>query len=332
MTQRRLAVAASVALSVALSVVATACATSSSTTPAQETAQETAPSDAFSGLWRNPQDPRIYAWVSSPWTFSTTSWAIEGDDGLVLIDTQFLPKDAVAFVDAVEAATGKQAKVAVVLHANPDKFNGTAALQARGIKVVTSSQVKGLIPDVHKKRSAAFGERYAPDYPKETPAPESFGSSPTTVSDVAGVKLVLTPVGKGCSEAHVVASFDDGAGRHIFAGDLLANGAHAWLEIGEPIEWLKRLDEVDTMKPAYVHPGRGLSSDAALINVERKYLGDVMLAVSTARALGGDDDAVIADARRRILEMYPDLRFAVFLNIGLPAELARQKAQAAANP
>lgn len=313
---------------VAAAALMPACATSSSSTAAQETA----PSDAFSGLWRNPQDPRIYGWVSSPWTFSTTSWAIEGDDGLILIDTQFLPKDADAFVNAVEAATGKKAKVAVVLHANPDKFNGTAALQARGIKVVTSSQVKALIPSVHKKRLAAFGERYAPDYPTAEPKPESFGSSTTTLSDVAGVKLVLTPTGKGCSEAHVIASLDDGAGRHVFAGDLLANGAHSWLEIGEPIEWLKRLDEIEAMKPAYVHPGRGLSSDAGLINVERKYLGDLMLAVSTARALGGADDAVVEDARRRIIESYPDLRFAVFLNIGLPAELARQKAQAAPNP
>lgn len=301
-----------------------ACATST-TTPAQETA----PQDAFSGLWRNPQDPRIYGWVSSPWAFSTTSWAIEGDDGLVLIDTQFLPKDTTTFVDAVEAATGKKAKLAVVLHANPDKFNGTATLQARGIKVVTSSQVKALIPAVHKKRLAAFGERYAPDYPTEEAKPESFGAAPITLNE-AGVKLTLTPVGKGCSDAHVIASFDDGAGRHVFAGDLLANGAHAWLEIGEPLEWLKRLDEIEAMKPAFLHPGRGLSSDSELIAFQRKYLGDVMLAVSTARALGGDDAAIVEDARRRIVESYPDLRFAVFLNIGLPAELARQ--QKAARP
>lgn len=308
------------ALILALSPGTFSCATSS---PAEQTT--TAPADAFSGLWRNPQDPKVYGWVSSPWTFSTTSWAIEGSDGLVLIDTQFLPKDATAFVDAVEAATGKKAKLAVVLHANPDKFNGTAALQARGIQVVTSSQVRALLPGVHEKRVKAFGERYAPDYPTEVAKPDSFGSSTTTLTE-AGIKLTLRPVGKGCSEAHVIASFDDDNGTHVFAGDLLANGSHSWLEIGEPLEWLKRLDEIEALKPAVLHPGRGLSSNGELLAFERKYLGDVMLAVSQARAVGGSDDAIVADARRRMVETYPELRFSVFLDIGLPAELARQQA------
>lgn len=36
-------------------------------------------------------DPRIGVFVSDPWTFSTSSYWIEGPDGLILIDTQFLP-------------------------------------------------------------------------------------------------------------------------------------------------------------------------------------------------------------------------------------------------
>lgn len=321
---------------VAFALLCAACSTTPSAPSAPSTAATTteasaSTSAAVGGLWHSDRDARIWGWVSSPWTFSTTSWAIEGDDGLVLIDTQFLPKDAVAFVEAVEGATGKKAKLAVVLHANPDKFNGTTALQARGIEVVTSSQVLALLPGVHQKRLAAFGARYAPDYPTAEPAPASFGDAVVS-RDVAGVHLTLTPVGAGCSDAHVIAEFDDDNGRHVFVGDLVANGAHSWLELGRTPDWLARLDEIAARSPGFVYPGRGLVGDATLLSTEREYLKSLIADVSAADAAGGSDEEVIAEARRRILLRHPSLRFSVFLNIGLPAELARQRADRLKTP
>src|SRR5262245_53399149 len=93
---------------------------------------------------------RVGAYVSSNSGFSTNSFWIEGPEGLVLVDTQFLPSAAVEMVEWAERATGKKAVLAFVLHANPDKFNGTAALQQRGIRVLTSADVKKHIPSVHE--------------------------------------------------------------------------------------------------------------------------------------------------------------------------------------
>lgn len=45
--------------------------------------------------------------------------------------------------------TGKPVAVAIVLHPNPDKFNGTATLQSKGVKVFSSAQVIEHIPAVH---------------------------------------------------------------------------------------------------------------------------------------------------------------------------------------
>jgi len=273
--------------------------------------------EPFAGLWRHPDDPRLLAWVSSPWSFSTTSYAHEGDDGLVLFDTQFLADDAAAFVDAVESATGKKAKLAVVLHANPDKFNGTATLQARGIRVVTSAQVKALLPAVHEKRTKAFAERYGPAYPRALPEPEASFDHDVTIDDVAGASVHLLPVGPGCSDAHVLAVVDGAAGRHVFAGDLVANGSHLWLELGHISGWRARLDELDTLvrlddgRRAFVHPGRGLSGDRALIDSARAYLTTVETAVRAA--------ASKAEAKKAIVAATPGLRFAVFVDIGLAA-------------
>ncbi|HLL53067.1 MAG TPA: hypothetical protein VK447_05935, partial [Myxococcaceae bacterium] len=87
-------------------------------------------------------DPRVGTYVSSSWGFNTSSYWIEGPEGLILIDTQFLLSAADEFVTWAEKVTGKKAVLAIVLHANPDKFNGTSVLRKRGIKVVTSAQVR----------------------------------------------------------------------------------------------------------------------------------------------------------------------------------------------
>jgi glyoxylase-like metal-dependent hydrolase (beta-lactamase superfamily II) len=107
--------------------------------------------------------------------------------GVVLIDTGFLSSGAVDLVERAERATGKKVVEAIVLHANPDKFNGTAVLQARGVRVVTSAPVAALIPAVHAKRVGWFGKRYAPDYPIEAATPDVFGDATTADRSGRGV-------------------------------------------------------------------------------------------------------------------------------------------------
>lgn len=298
-------------------------ATSSTTGAASRASTVTHPPPA--GLVTETGSPNVVAWVSSPWSFSTTSYAIIGKDGLILVDTQFLPKETVQFVEDVERATGKKAVAAFVLHANPDKFNGTAALQARGVRVMTSTAVAALIPEVHKKRVRAFAARYQPDYPTEQPAPETFeihAPATSTTMDVAGTTVTLHAAGPGCSEAHVILQHGD----DVFAGDLVANGAHAWLEIGQTLEWQRRLDEMAalTPRPRRVHPGRGLSGGPELLDVQRRYLDDVIAAVAAERPSGEPSEEAIARAKAAIVAKHPGLRFAVFLEIGLPAEWRRQ--------
>jgi glyoxylase-like metal-dependent hydrolase (beta-lactamase superfamily II) len=268
-------------------------------------------------------DARVGTYVSKPWGFSTSSYWIEGPEGLILIDTQFLPSAAEEFVNWAEQVTGKKAKLAIVLHANPDKFNGTDVLRQRGITVVTSEQVLKLIPHVHEIRTKAFYSRYKPDYPTDVPLPDSFGATTTELS-AGGVTVKAHVMGPGCSEAHVVVEYEG----HLFAGDLIANDAHSWLEIGKTDEWLKRLDEMKALKPKWVHPGRGPSGSAGLLDMERAYLERVIAEVAAEKPEGKADDAALERIRSRILAAYPGYRFDVFLQIGLPAEWARQ-AQAA---
>ena len=268
-------------------------------------------------------DARVGTYVSSPWGFSTASYWIEGPEGLILIDTQFLPSAAEEFVNWAEQVTGKKAKLAIVLHPNPDKFNGTSVLQKRGIRVVTSEQVKALIPHVHEIRTRAFFSRYKPDYPAELPQPESFGAATTELS-AGGVTVKAHVMGPGCSESHVVVEYEG----HLFPGDMVANDAHSWLEIGKTDEWLKRLEEMKALKPKYVHPGRGPSGGAGLLDAEKAYLERVIAEVAAEKPQGQASDEALERIKSRVMAAYPGLGFDVFLRIGLPAEWKRQASAA----
>lgn len=267
------------------------------------------------------QDGDVGWYVSKPWSFSTVSYWIEGEDGLVVIDTQFLPKETVELVTLAERVTGKQVKLAIVLHANPDKFNGTKALQDRGVRVVTSEQVKALLPAVHQKRVKAFYERYKPDYPRELPAPESFGSETTALS-AGGVTVKAHVVGAGCSEAHVVVEHEG----HLFAGDLVASETHSWLEIGRTDAWLARVAEMKALSPTRVHPGRGPSGGPELLDEQQRYLEQVVQLVAAEQPAGEPDPEALARVRAKMEALYPAHRFSVFLKLGLPAEWRRQAA------
>ncbi len=275
-------------------------------------------------------DRRVGAYVSRSWGFSTVSYWIEGPTGLVFIDTQFLPSAAEEAVSWAEQVTGKKVKLAVVLHPNPDKFNGTAAFKKRGIRVVTSAQVRALIPAVHESRLKSFYERYKPDYPKELTLPDSFGDKTTELS-AGGLTVKAHVLGPGCSEAHVAVEFDG----HLFVGDLVGSGAHSWLEIGRTDEWLKRLGELQALKPDFVHPGRGPSGDERLLEQEASYLQFIVAAIAAEKPTPQLEPARVEQAlsrvRKKVDERFVGYRFGVFLDIGLPAEWQRQ-AQAAAAP
>jgi glyoxylase-like metal-dependent hydrolase (beta-lactamase superfamily II) len=267
-------------------------------------------------------DGRVGTYVSSPWGFSTSTHWIEGPSGIVILDTQFLPSAIEEATRWIESHTGKKIVLAFVLHANPDKFNGTGFLKQHGVKVVTSEQVRNQIPEVHKKRVAWFYDRYKPDYPKDYVLPDSFGDKTTELS-AAGLKMKAHVAGAGCGEAHVIVEFDG----HVFPGDLVANGAHSWLEIGRPYDWIDRIAEMKALEPKFVHPGRGPSGGPELLDREEAYLRRVIGLVAAETPTTPADSDAIERVKDRLLDLYPGYRFTAFLDIGLPAVWARMAAR-----
>jgi glyoxylase-like metal-dependent hydrolase (beta-lactamase superfamily II) len=264
----------------------------------------------------SPGDGRVGMYTSTWQGFRTSSYWIEGPEGLILIDSQFLLSAAEEMVNLAEKVTGKKAVLAIVLHPNPDKFNGTSIFQKRGIKVVTSEQVLKQIPAVHKLRTEWFYDRFKPDYPSEEPKPESFGSTTKEIS-AAGLTVKAHVLGEGASEAHVVVEFE----KHVFVGDLVTQGFHSWLELGLLKPWLERISEIEAINPDFVHTGRGGTGDKDTLRREREYLQTVIEIVQAhrprkGRKLSEKESTQIVD---EIVAKYPAYEYRPFVENGIEA-------------
>lgn len=282
-----------------------------------------------SGLYlssaREQGDARVGQYISSEWSFETSSFWLEGPEGLILIDTQFLPSAVRKEVTYAERVTGKKVELAIVLHPNPDRFNGTAWLKKRGVKVVTSDQVRELIPDVHYRWSPVFFEKYSNGgYPRALVLPEGFGSSTTELS-AGGLKVKAHVLGSGCSPAHVVIEWEG----HLFVGDLVANGTHSWFESGSVDEWLERLEELRALNPKWIHPGRGRTGGPELLEAQTKYLHTVREAVEEEKQKGEPESEALARVKDKVMERYPEHRYPVFLPMLLNTEWAKEEKGAA---
>jgi glyoxylase-like metal-dependent hydrolase (beta-lactamase superfamily II) len=263
----------------------------------------------------------VGSYTSPARTFTTASYWIEGPDGLVMVDTQFLPKEGLLALQQAEQASGKRVTHALVLHPNPDKFNGTAALQARGVKVFTSQAVLAAIPGVHTIRTSWFANEYKPDYPQAAARPESFGAQTQSVQ-WAGVPLTLHVLGAGCSAAHVVLQ----AGDAVFVGDLVNPENHAWLELGTIDAWLARLEEIKALAPRRVYPGRGQPGGPELLEKQATYLRFVQQLVRSAEPSGSLGWWRKLQLQQRIEASYPSLGYPGFMRDGLAAVWAEEAA------
>jgi glyoxylase-like metal-dependent hydrolase (beta-lactamase superfamily II) len=292
-------------LLLALALALAACAT----TPPPPADAPPAPFDHLALEDPQDRDAGVHTWTSTPWSFRTNSFWIEAPEGVIVIDTQFLTSSAEDLLDHIATQTDKPVVLAVVLHPNPDKFNGAEVFQRRGIKVITSAQVLDKVPAVAAQRRRAFAQRYAPHYPTQDPPLTAFGDATQTLS-VAGTQLTLHVLpGPGCSDAHVVATWSG----HAFTGDLVASGTHAWLELGYASPWLDRLDEIAALQPARVHPGRGPSGGPELLTAQRAYLERVLAIIRAQDLSAPPSDDAIARVKAQLLAEYPDLTLDIFL-------------------
>lgn len=261
-------------------------------------------------------DYQIGQYTSPAKGYSSNSYWIEGPEGVVLIDTQFLPSAALEAVSIAESVSGKSVVMAIVLDANPDRFNGVQILTRRGIRVVSAKLVTDQISEAHNKTWPVFHPRLSPDYPDQLVLPEVAWTETTDFS-AAGLNFRAYVIRQGVSKSHLLIELDS----HLFTGNLVVNKYHPWPG-GDTRQWLLRLDEIaQHIAPRVIYPGRGYPMQGdVLIKQQGQYLRDLQQAVARVYTGGEISELDKQDITQAMIKSYPHYGLDRFLRYLVPAE------------
>jgi len=261
-------------------------------------------------------DFQIGQYISSAKGYNTNSYWIEGPEGVVLIDTQFLPSAALEAVSIAESVSGKSVVMAIVLGASPDRFNGVQILTERGIPVVSAIPVIDQITEAHNKTWPVFHPRLSPDYPDQLVLPKVAWTETTDFS-AAGLNFRAYVIRQGVSKSHLLIELDG----HLFTGNLVVNKYHPWPG-GDSRQWLQRLDEIaQHIEPRVIYPGRGYPMQGdVLIKQQSQYLKGLQQAVARVYTGGEISELDKQDITQAMNKSYPHYGLDRFLRYLVPAE------------
>ena len=258
----------------------------------------------------------VHTWTSADAGFHTHSHWVDTGAEVVVFDAQFTADLAREVVADIQSQTDSPITTLVVTHPNPDKFNGATVFADLGAEVVASQATADAMPDVHAYKKAYFTSvgMFTDDTYPQLPTIDRTFDGELVLDTAVPVRLVELSSG-GVTTTQTVAVMGDA----LFAGDLTAGRAHAWLEGGivggvaspDLEAWDAALVELATLGApgAVLYPGRGeaLPLDEA-VDEQRVYLetaetvvadyvvslDDPMAALTGAEA--GDHYAAITEA------------------------------------
>jgi glyoxylase-like metal-dependent hydrolase (beta-lactamase superfamily II) len=218
--------------------------------------------------------------------FNTHSFWWDTGSEVVVFDAQFTPELAQALIAEIQAKTSNPITFVVVTHPNPDKFNGAAAFQAIGARVVASAATAQAIAGVHAYKKYFFvnvAKMFTETtYPAEATIDQTFtGDLNLPLKNGAVVELHELQH-RGVSSTQTVAEVP--ALNALVVGDLVHHEAHAWLEGGivngqatpDLPSWHAALDEIEQWSDLTVYGGRGGSAEVGVAVAQQKaYLNQV---------------------------------------------------------
>ncbi len=246
--------------------------------------------------------PRIHVYTAPADKFFVNSFLIETDQGVIVVDTQFLVSTARELGARLDGL-GKPLAAVIVTHPHPDHYNGLPVLMQSRPPVpvyANAATIEGIRATQADKR-ATWTPVYGADYPTIDGLPDHpVGAEETLV--IAGAELRLIDLGPcECADNAMVHLPQANA---LIASDLIYNGAHPWLAEHRTAAWIDRLDEVKARfgDVGTVYAGHGSPGPVTMFDEQRGYITDFRERV--ARDAGARDldsaavEAIVADTKR----------------------------------
>jgi glyoxylase-like metal-dependent hydrolase (beta-lactamase superfamily II) len=218
--------------------------------------------------------PVVHTYRAAESGLNVNSYLVEGESGVVVVDTNLL----VADIEALRArlrALKKPLLAILVTHAHPDHFNGIFGLvQDREVPVYASAGVGRAIEGIADAKRAQWSPVYGTEWPAETYYPNSL------LADGARVQLdemtfTVSEVGPAESHAdsYLLLTANEGAAV-AFTGDLAFHGMHSYTADGHSGAWLAALDVLggELAGIGALYPGHGDPAGPGLLADQRRYL------------------------------------------------------------
>lgn len=243
--------------------------------------------------------PRIHVFAAPADKFFVNSFLIETDDGVIVVDTQFListARDLSAQLDKI----GKPLAAVIITHPHPDHYNGLPILMEGRSPVpvyANEATIQGIQATQAAKR-AAWTPIYGADYPTSDGVPD-HQIAPDETLTIAGAELRLIDLGASeCANNSIIYLPQANA---LIASDLIYNESHPWLAEHRTTAWLDQLSEIEARfgDVETVYAGHGAPGTVAMFGEQRRYIEHFRERVGRVAQVGelnpAELDAIVAD-------------------------------------
>ncbi|MEM7443550.1 MAG: MBL fold metallo-hydrolase [Pseudomonadota bacterium] len=232
---------------------------------------------------------------TQPGNGSVNTWILEGEETVVVIDTQrslSAGREAAAQV----AAIGKPVAAILLTHPHPDHFGGLQSfLEVFPDAPVYASEATGrVMANDENGLVAATKAVLGSDAPDQQPLPTRFFNDGQEIV-YSDIRLIVDDIGQG--EAATMSMFYASSINALFTGDVVDNAMTPFMMEGHTVDWLAQIEAISNdygERDPTIFPGHGAQGSMALFDEMQQLISWVHRQIKK-RATDGLDDAEIVE-------------------------------------
>ena len=229
-------------------------------------------------------EPQVHQVAASAQGLSVNAYLIEGEHGIVAVDSALTVSDAKALRARADSLR-KPLLAVLVTHGHPDHYNGVFYLiEGKIVPVYATAAVAKVIREWDGRKEKQWQPVFKDEWPPHRVFPDhevadgarlTFDQMTFVVHDLGPAESYADSYWELVSPIHAA-----------FIGDEVLAGSHAYTNDGHTTEWLHNLDRLSrALKNVKgIYPGHGPSGDPSLFAWERTYLTKYRAEVNRLRA------------------------------------------------